>query len=240
MKTVYFITGTSSGIGQGLVEELLKNDGNQIFGFSRSSVTFESKNYVHEQIDLSKQENVIDFTFPKVENFDKIVLINNAGLLAPINYIGRQNNQELADLLTVNLITPSILTNIFFNTFSSEEYTKVVLNIGSGAANLPYDGWSAYCSSKSGLHMYTNILKEEIEKENRKNTYAFCILPGIIDTKMQDLIREQSSEDFSNKDKFVELYEENQLVQPSQTAKELLKIIENPTGYETISDLRNL
>lgn len=240
MKTIYFITGTSSGIGKGLVEALLKNEENRVFGFSRSSISFDHKNYTHQTIDLSKQESIIHFTFPEVKDFDRLVLINNAGLLAPINYIGRQNNQEIADLLTVNLITPSILTNIFLNTFSSEDYTKIVLNIGSGAANLPYDGWSAYCSSKSGLHMYTTILKEEIIKENRKNTYAFCILPGIIDTKMQNLIRAQDLTNFSYKDKFVELYEDNELIQPAQTAKELLKIIENPTAYETISDLRNL
>ncbi len=240
MKTLFFITGTSSGIGKSLVKELLQNDQNQVFGFSRSSVSFNHKNYTHQNIDLSIQKNLIQFEFPKVENFDKLVLINNAGLLAPINHIGRQNNQQIADLFTVNLLAPSILSNIFLNTFSSDDFIKIVLNIGSGAAYTPYDGWSAYCSSKSGLHMYTNVLKEEIEKDNHQNTYAFCILPGIIDTKMQNLIREQDKADFSYKDKFVEFYEKNELTQPSQTAKELLKIIENPTKYETISDLRNL
>ncbi len=240
MKTIFFITGTSSGIGKGLVNELLKNEENQIFGYARSKVSFNNGRYTHQTIDLAQKENLLNFTFPEVENFDRVVLINNAGLLNPIQYIGRQDNNELADLLTVNLIAPAVLTNTFLKTFSSENYTKIVLNIGSGAANLPYDGWSAYCSSKSGLHMHTRILKEEIDKENRQNTYAFCILPGIIDTQMQNLIRKQDVTNFSYKSKFVELYEENQLVQPAQTAKQLMKIIENPSQYETISDLRNL
>ncbi len=234
MKTIFFITGTSSGIGKSLVKEILQGNQNRVFGFSRSSVSFNHKNYTHQNIDLSIQDNLIQFEFPKVENFDKLVLINNAGLLAPINHIGKQNNQQIVDLFTVNLIAPSILSNIFLNTFSFDDSIKIILNIGSGAAYAPYDGWSAYCSSKSGLHMHTNVLKEEIERENRQNTYAFCILPGIIDTKMQKLIREQ------DKDKFVEFYEKNELTQPSKTAKELLKVIENPTKYETISDLRNL
>ena len=171
MKTIFFITGTSSGIGEGLVKALLKNSDYKVYGFSRSSVSFESEHYFHQKIDLSKQENLIYFSFPKLdEKYDKLVLINNAGLLAPINYVGRQDNQQIADLLTVNLIAPSILTNIFLKTFSADNSTRVILNIGSGAANLPYDGWSAYCSSKSGLHMYSKILKEELLKENQNNT----------------------------------------------------------------------
>lgn len=238
MKAIYFITGTSSGIGKSLVKELLGNSENHIFGFSRLPVSFKNERYVHQQIDLSKQENLVHFTFPKVKSFEKLVLINNACLLAPINYVGKQNNQELADLLTVNLIAPSILTNIFLNTFPTENETKVILNIGSGAAHFPYDGWSAYCSSKSGLHTYTNVLKKELERENRKNTHVFYTLPGVVDTKMQNMIRTQSDKNFSYKEKFVELYENNLLVQPSQTAKDLLKIIKNPKEYNTLFNLK--
>ncbi len=240
MKTIYFITGTSAGIGKSLVEELLKNNYNFVYGFSRSEVYIENKNYKHQQVDLSKQKNLINFKFPKVEDFDKIILINNAGLLAPINYIGSQKNQEIVDLFTVNLIAPSILSNTFLNTFKSEKYQKIILNVGSGAANYPYDGWSTYCSSKSGLHMLTNTLKEELKKEERKNSYAFCILPGVIDTNMQTLIRSQKSKNFSHKDKFVNLYKSKQLTTPYQTALGILKIIDNPEEYETIFDLRNL
>ncbi|MFV0531980.1 MAG: SDR family NAD(P)-dependent oxidoreductase [Flavobacteriales bacterium] len=238
MKTVFFITGTSSGIGETLVKELLQNDQNQVFGFSRSSVSFSHTHYTHQNIDLSVQENLIQFEFPKVKNFNKLVLINNAGLLSPISYIGQQDNQQIMDLLAVNLIAPTILTNIFLNTFSSENDVKIILNMGSGAANFPYDGWSAYCSSKAGLHMYTRILKEEIEKRNQKNTYTFCVLPGVIDTRMQNLIRKQESTDFSHKNKFVKLYKENQLIQPFQIAEKILKIVENPTQYDTIIDLK--
>ena len=62
---------------------------------------------------------------------------------------------------------------------------KLVVNISSGAAKRPIEGWSAYCSAKAGLDMATRTLALEQSREtNPVRVLSFA--PGIVDTRMQE------------------------------------------------------
>ena len=60
-----------------------------------------------------------------------------------------------------------------------------IINVSSGAAHRPLDGWSAYCAGKAGLAMVTRSLA----LETRKGIRIFGFSPGTIDTDMQVKIR---------------------------------------------------
>ena len=61
-----------------------------------------------------------------------------------------------------------------------------IVNVSSGAAIRPLEGWSAYCSGKAGLHMLTRA----VALENANNGIRiFGFQPGTTDTDMQVLIR---------------------------------------------------
>ena len=61
-----------------------------------------------------------------------------------------------------------------------------VINISSGAAHSPLEGWSAYCSAKAGLAMLTNTIALECADAGVR---VFGLAPGVIDTDMQASIR---------------------------------------------------
>jgi NAD(P)-dependent dehydrogenase (short-subunit alcohol dehydrogenase family) len=60
-----------------------------------------------------------------------------------------------------------------------------ILNVSSGAAHRPLEGWSAYCAGKAGLAMVTRSI--QLETAGRVRIFGFS--PGTIDTDMQVKIR---------------------------------------------------
>jgi NAD(P)-dependent dehydrogenase (short-subunit alcohol dehydrogenase family) len=61
-----------------------------------------------------------------------------------------------------------------------------IIDVSSGAAHRPMEGWGAYCSAKAGLAMLT----EAIELESGTSAIrVFGLSPGVIDTDMQVAVR---------------------------------------------------
>ncbi|MBN8905636.1 MAG: SDR family oxidoreductase, partial [Rhodospirillales bacterium] len=61
-----------------------------------------------------------------------------------------------------------------------------IVNVSSGAAIRPLEGWSAYCSGKAGLHMLTRAIALETAEQGIR---VFGFQPGPTDTDMQVQIR---------------------------------------------------
>jgi NAD(P)-dependent dehydrogenase (short-subunit alcohol dehydrogenase family) len=61
-----------------------------------------------------------------------------------------------------------------------------IIDISSGAAYRPLEGWSAYCAGKAGLAMLTNAVALETAGRGIR---VFGFSPGTIDTEMQVKIR---------------------------------------------------
>ena len=61
-----------------------------------------------------------------------------------------------------------------------------IVNVSSGAALRPLEGWSAYCAGKAGMAMLTQAIKLE---EAANGIRVFGFQPGTTDTDMQVLIR---------------------------------------------------
>ena len=59
-----------------------------------------------------------------------------------------------------------------------------IVNVSSGAAHRPLEGWSAYCAGKAGLAMVTRSIQLETP-----GIRVFGFSPGTIDTDMQVKIR---------------------------------------------------
>jgi len=57
-----------------------------------------------------------------------------------------------------------------------------IVNVSSGAAHRPLEGWSAYCAGKAGLAMVTRSIALETAG---KAVRVFGFSPGTIDTDMQ-------------------------------------------------------
>lgn len=228
----YFITGTSSGIGKAIVEELIQIKNTKTVGFSRTN-TISHPQFTHNLIDLTKTEDLNKLVFPKLKHNKRVVLINNAGSLGEIKHIGQQSKQNIFNTIQLNFTAAVILSNQFIAQYQDLDCEKIIINISSGAATSPYDGWANYCSTKAAINMFTLVIDKE-QKTKQFPIKCFAIAPGVVDTIMQDSIRASSSEQFSNIEKFVDLKNNNQLYQTKDVAKELIKMINNT---EQIPDL---
>jgi 3-oxoacyl-[acyl-carrier protein] reductase len=112
-------------------------------------------------------------------------LINNAGVIEPIATIAESDPAAWAHNIAVNLtgayhairaVLPGMLA----------AGGGTIVNVSSGAAIRPLEGWSAYCSAKAGLHMLTRAIALETAG---KGIRVFGFQPGTTDTDMQVLIR---------------------------------------------------
>ena len=233
----YIVTGASRGIGEALTRKLIV-PGNTIFAASRTMnedlVELASSLNVpmfYTEADLTlrlEAETFINDVFNKINltSADRIALINNAGMLEPVAPVKATNFALAEKHLHLNLLTPLILSSVFAAQTASTDITKVILNISSGAAFYPYSGWSVYCSSKAGLDMFTKVAGLEQDSEQYP-VKIYALAPGIIETGMQESIRESDIADFPDRDKFISLHEEGKLSKPDDVANTILRTIYN-------------
>lgn len=112
-------------------------------------------------------------------------LVNNAGVIEPIASIAESNPAEWARNVQINLIgayhpVRALLPRMI------RAGGGTIINVSSGAAIRPLEGWSAYCSAKAGLAMLTQAIRLE-NTANRIRVFGFQ--PGTTDTDMQAAIR---------------------------------------------------
>ena len=121
----------------------------------------------------------------------------------------------------VNLVGVQHLTQALHPALKGAHRARVT-TISSGAALRPLASWSAYCTAKAGLDMWTRCLAEEGASENIS---AISVAPGIVDTDMQRTIRSSTAGDFPLLDNFVGYHENGQLTQPGDVAEALFGLI---------------
>ncbi len=113
------------------------------------------------------------------------VLVNNAGVIEPIARAEEVDPAAWARAIRINLIGAFHVVRAVLPGMLAAGGGRVI-NVSSGAAHHPLDGWSAYCAGKAGLAMLTQSLKLEC---GPRGIRAFGFQPGTTDTDMQVAIR---------------------------------------------------
>lgn len=138
------ITGSSSGVGQGLL--LALSSSHTIIGLSRSV------------LDLSVTEQVSNFNMPIID-----MLINCAGtdIGGKIEFT-KHNTKEVIDIINTNLIAPVILSQ---KALIKNHQCKIV-NISSTNNIQYYPNNLTYSLTKKSLESFTNMLQIEYPEIN--------------------------------------------------------------------------
>ena len=247
----YIVTGTSSGIGEAIAKKLIHRK-EKVFCISRqineSLKALATKNHSwlwYYETDLTQTLKIPGilkeiFSFIDEGEVANVVLINNAGTLEPLGKSGSFNPGLIENHFKTNVIAPAILINEFIRLSEKLDAKKTIVNISSGAANTPYEGWSNYCAAKAALDMLSRTIGEE-QKSKENPVRIFSVAPGIVDTKMQEIIRNTNEEQFPMREKFEKLYTENRLSKPDDVADKIISLLFSDfplTG--DVADLRNL
>ncbi len=239
----YYITGVSRGLGKALAIATAEEENTKVFGFSRNNPELNYENFEWYFADFSKNNEIENFEFPEINvtTDDTVILVNNAAIIGDINFTGNKDNSKIIETYTVNIIAPAVLTNKFMNKFCNTSAKKVIMNISSGAGRHPIVSWADYCATKSAMDMHSQTVKEEIGFGSCPNARIFSVAPGIVDTKMQEDIRNSSPERFPYYDTFVEYKQNNLLWSPEKVAGLILQILKNPDDYDDVLlDVREL
>ena len=181
------ITGGARGIGLATVEALAKAGADVTFTARNQSSIDRALGELPEGItargvicDATDQPAVKALM---VEGFD--ILINNAGVIGPIGRMTDVDVGDWAQNIDVNL------TSAFYVIQQALphmiKHGGTIVNLSSGAAHNPMEGWSAYCAGKAGIAMLTRCVDKEYREQGVR---IFGFAPGVVDTGMQGLIRE--------------------------------------------------
>ncbi|OGV49727.1 MAG: sepiapterin reductase [Legionellales bacterium RIFCSPHIGHO2_12_FULL_42_9] len=214
---MFVITGGGSGIGRALAHELATRD-NQVLVVGRRQEALAETAVFSPLItvccaDVSTAHGrkiIMDALKPH-----QILqgLIHNAGVIEPITPIAEIAESDWEQAMATNLNAPLFLTQSLLSKLNTQGR---VLHIGSGAAHFPVSAWAPYCVSKAGLSMLTRCWQLEFGHEHAAFT---SVMPGIIDTEMQAVIRSAQSMHPKKLEFFHRLFDQKKLLSADTVAQ---------------------
>jgi NAD(P)-dependent dehydrogenase (short-subunit alcohol dehydrogenase family) len=173
------VTGGSRGIGLAAVQHLARA-GADVTYTARTAAGAQAAGDVARGIvaDVTDRAAMTDVM---AQGFD--VVVNNAGIITPIGRIDTVAIEDWAQNISVNLVAAFHVIQL---SIKGMPKGGTIINLSSGAARGPMEGWSAYCAGKAGLAMVTRSVHKEFGDHGIR---IFGFAPGVVDTDMQGLIR---------------------------------------------------
>lgn len=222
-KPVVIVTGASRGLGAAIAR-ILAELGADVVLTARSTRDLSmiekgihdfGGNAISVPGDISDFENcerIIDESIKCFGRLDSV--INNGGIIEPIASIADGSIKEWELNLAINVLGPVKLVQAALPYL--REQNGRVLNVSSGAAVNATKGWGAYCTAKAAINHFTKVLAEE-----EPTITAIALRPGVINTSMQETIREKGKVGMPEPvyKKFVDLYEQGKLLAPGLPGK---------------------
>lgn len=225
MKNLYIVTGTTKGLGAALADTIARDAGNELIALARAAEGPIAGGHRIE-VDLA-DTRALDKACDRLaarlagKRYAKAVLINNAGIVAPVAPLERADPAELERNLVVNLIAPMLLMRRFLLATEGIAELRRIVNISSGAGRRPISGWGAYCAAKAGLDMATRVVALEAQSRGHA-VEAVSLAPGVVDTPMQGIVRGASAADFADVERFRAMKAEGALRPAGEVAAEII------------------
>ncbi|MEN4758861.1 oxidoreductase [Chryseobacterium sp. C39-AII1] len=179
MKKVWFITGSSKGLGKNLVEAVLAK-GDYVVATARNSQQLNDlvEKYPEQilalELDVQNKEQIYSTVEKAVDYFGRIdVLVNNAGF-GITGAAEAFTNEQVRNQLEVNLYAPIEVTRAVLP-YMRKQRSGNILQISSVGGRVGNAGLSIYQAAKFGLSGFSESLSKEVAPLGIKVT---CIEPG--------------------------------------------------------------
>jgi glucose 1-dehydrogenase len=190
------VTGSSSGIGQGIAARLAREGANVVIDYvghaegadaTLKMVEEAGAKGIIVQADVSKLDAVrdlIDQTWKAFNGAD--ILVNNAGMEKSSDFCNT-TEEEYDRVLSVNLKGPFFLTQAFVQRLLAAKKPGRVINISSVHEDMAMPHFATYCASKGGLRMLMRDLAVEL---GPLGITVNNVAPGAISTPINQALLE--------------------------------------------------
>ena len=184
---VAFVTGASRGIGFEVARHLVERGwkvGMTARGegkLQQAAAELGEENTMAVACDVSDRLSVETACSQVAGRFGAIsALVNNAAVIDPVGRTLDSDPDEWIRLIEINICGVMIATRAVLPGMLKSG-SGVIVNLSSGAAHSAVEGWSAYCSSKAGMSMFTHCVHAEY---GHLGIRAHNFIPGLVGTDM--------------------------------------------------------
>jgi NAD(P)-dependent dehydrogenase (short-subunit alcohol dehydrogenase family) len=191
---VAIVTGSSRGIGAGIARALGQagvavmvtgRDAAQAAETAAGIVASggRAEATACDVADYAQVERLVAQTRERLGPID--ILVNNAGIIEPIGPLIDSEPAAWARNILVNIVGGYHAVRAVVPEMLAAG-RGIVVNVSSGAAHRPLEGWGAYATGKAGIAMAMRALALETAGRGLR---VHGLSPGSVDTDMQGLIR---------------------------------------------------
>ena len=188
---VALVTGGGRGIGRAIALALGRHGADLVL-IARTAAELDEvgglargigRHVLTQIADVSVRDDVDSVVDAATAEFGRIdVLVNNAGVQAPIGPLVSNDAGEWVRAIGVNLAGPFHLMQAVLPGMMSRRRGKIV-NVSGGGATAPRPCFSAYAASKAALVRLTETVAAEVEAYN---IHVNAVAPGAVNTRMLD------------------------------------------------------
>ncbi|MDR5812990.1 SDR family oxidoreductase [Caballeronia sp. LZ033] len=242
------LTGHTRGLGAAIAAQLLAQN-IEVLGLSRTANAGLAARYPgalsQVELDLADLSALTDWLAGDtlirfMDDAQQVLLVNNAGVLAPVGGLADQSPAQVARAVSVNVAAPMMLAaavaECAARSGGQSPDTRIV-HVSSGAARNAYPGWSIYCATKAALDQHARAVALDGSPLLRISSVA----PGVVDTDMQAEIRGTGLDRFPLRERFDALKRDGQLATPEDSACKLVQhLLSDTFGSHPTADVRDL
>lgn len=246
---LYILTGGSRGMGLAMARQILSHSHHLVTIARQPNEDLEALAQAHHatllqwQFDLAVPHAAAEqlrswLSTQSAEHFERVVLINNAGVIPPIAPLSHSDWNAVSQALRVGLEAPMLLTSAFLQATEGWRMPRQVLNVSSGLGRRAIASQATYCAAKAGMDNFS--ISVALDEAVKPHGAKICSLaPGVIDTDMQVQLRSASPAAFPDVDRFASLKSSGALTSAKEAGARVLAWLDREDfGEPVLADVR--